>query len=146
MPFLLQKVWSAGTLTPSVLNVLMQFFLNVHDMLLSFLCLFADLYRAGNNLLDPAKLLGGLDVRGSQGRNGQVMMMMALAGWTICLRLRMVLLHDKYKRSKGNQMLSDYCHFSLEAYIVLTYYNGYGCWKSEVDLERGSESGSSVSE
>jgi hypothetical protein len=41
----------------------MQFFLNVHDMLLLFLCLFADLYRAGKNLLDPAKLLGGLDVR-----------------------------------------------------------------------------------
>jgi hypothetical protein len=49
------------------------------------------------------------------------MMMIALAGWTICVRLRTVLLHDKYKRSKGKQMLSDYCHFSLEAYIVLTY-------------------------
>jgi hypothetical protein len=64
------------------------------------------------------------------------MMMMALAGWTICVGLRTVLLHDKYKRSKGKQMLSDYC--SLEAYIVLTYYNGNECWKSEVDLERGS--------
>jgi hypothetical protein len=74
------------------------------------------------------------------------MMMIALAGWTICVRLRTVLWHDKYKRSKGKQMLSDYCHFSLEAYIVLTYYNGYECWKSEVDLERGSVSGSNVSE
>jgi hypothetical protein len=55
-------------------------------------------------------------------------------------------LNDQCKRIKGKQLLSDYCHFSLEAYIVLTYYNGYECWKSEVDLERGSESGSSVSE
>jgi hypothetical protein len=60
--------------------------------------------------------------------------------------LRTVLLHDQYKRSKSKQLLSDYSHFSLEAYIVLTYYNGYECWKTEVDLQRGSEAGSSVSE
>jgi hypothetical protein len=59
--------------------------------------------------------------------------------------LRRVLLHDQYKRSKSKQLLSDYCHFSLEACIVLTYYNGYECWKTDVDLQRGSESGSSVS-
>jgi len=37
--------------------------------------------------------------------------------------LRTVLLHDQYKRSKSKLLLSEYCHFSLEAYIVLTYYN-----------------------
>jgi hypothetical protein len=44
----------------------------------------------------------------------------------------LLLLHDQYKRRKGKQLLSDYCQFSMEAYIVLTYYNGYECWKSEV--------------
>jgi hypothetical protein len=34
-------------------------------------------------------------------------------------------LHDQYKRSKSKQLLLDYCHFSPEAYIVLTYYIGY---------------------
>jgi hypothetical protein len=45
--------------------------------------------------------------------------------------LTTVLLNDQCKRIKGKQLLSDYCHFSLEAYIVLTYDNGYECWKSE---------------
>ena len=120
------------------------------------LCLFAELYRAGKDLPDPAKLLGGLDVkkpredwpRYDDDGIGRVDYLRETKEHQELLYhfLRTVLLHDQYKRSKSKQLLSDYCHFSLEAYIVLTYYNGYECWKTEVDLQRGSETGSSVSE
>jgi hypothetical protein len=114
------------------------------------LCLFAELYRAGKDLPDPAKLLGGLDVKKPRedwmSYDDDYLRETKEHQELLYHFLRRVLLHDQYKRSKSKQLLSDYCHFSLEAYIVLTYYNGYECWKSEVDLERGSESGSSVSE
>jgi hypothetical protein len=108
------------------------------------LCLFAELYRAGKDLPDPAKLLGGLDVkkpreewpRYDDDGIGRVDYLRETKEHQELLYhfLRMVLLHDQYKRSKSKQLLSDYCHFSLEAYIVLSYYNGYECWKTEVDL------------
>jgi hypothetical protein len=121
------------------------------------LCRFADLYRAGKDLPDPpATLLGGLDNKKPREEEwpsydddgiGRVNYLCETKKHQELLYkfLRTVLVHDQYKRSKGKQLLSDYCHYSLEAHIVLTYYNGYKCWKTEVDLQRGSETGSSVS-
>jgi len=126
--------------------------------MLAMLLVIAELYRGGKELPDPALLLGGLDVKKKRedwpsyddDGVGRVDYLRETKEHEELLYqfLRTVLLHDQYKRSKSKLLLSEYCHFSLEAYIVLTYYNGYECWKSEVDLERGSESGSgsSVSE
>jgi hypothetical protein len=58
--------------------------------------------------------------------------------------LKEVVLNETFQRNSGTKKLSEYVHFSLEAYLVLTYVNNYATWKAEVEKERGS--GDEVSE
>lgn len=61
------------------------------------------------------------------------------------LFLKTVVLSDVFKRNATRNDLSRYVHFSLEAYIILTYVNGYEGWKEQMDVASSSSEASQQS-
>jgi hypothetical protein len=57
-----------------------------------------------------------------------------------------VLLREEYKRNHTSNNLSDYMKVTLEAFLVLTYVNGYAGWKEEMDRQQESSTEGEVSD
>lgn len=101
-----------------------------------------DLYRSGVNLPTPEALLGDLynqeqsewpeydDVE-----RKEYLRETAEHQDLLFYFLKTVVLNDCLRRNSKKKNVSEYIHRSLEAYLVLTYVNGYSCWKEEVDRD-----------
>lgn len=50
--------------------------------------------------------------------------------------LKEVVLNATFQKNSSTKKLCEYIHFSLEAYLVLTYVNNYATWKAEVEKEQ----------